>query len=227
MQRLRRVIHEALNPDTDGGLSPGHGRNLRPIRPEAAGEVLRIPLSSLLEGPRLERMDLSRVERPGPLDRVAVALRDVGRALDGHPTAGHLQALWDELLAHRLYDVVHDAGETLPLGGDATTHHRAVFRPVDESLLANLEEAAGGSPAAPGGLPPDAQTTTRRGATVNQRMLDIMTRDPDSVRWTLGKWAERLECTRQAVNDTPAWKRIMIARKMTQAEKVSRAKPAR
>jgi hypothetical protein len=88
VQALVRVIRATLNtPNADGGISPAHGRFVRPVPPQNIGAVLAIPLGSLLEGPGLEQIDLSRVERPGPLVRVAVALRDVRNGLAAYPAA--------------------------------------------------------------------------------------------------------------------------------------------
>jgi hypothetical protein len=63
--------------------------------------------------------------------------------------------------------------------------------------------------------------------TVNQRMLDTIQRNHDSVYWTLREWARRLDCTPAAIHKAPAWKAVKAARAMAKAERLDRRRGER
>jgi hypothetical protein len=197
VQSLVRVIHETLNArDPEGDMGPGHGRFVRPIR---AADALMISLGSLLEGPGLDRINLASIERPGPLDRLAVALRDTRNALAAYQPERYLLGVWQQLLAHRMFGVVAD---TAPRFGADTPNHRKIFRPVDETLLANLEEAArlaeGVPPSSPNrrGDGHGRTTRERRQDERRGRAFALLQEHPD---WVLQQFADEIGCSRNAL----------------------------
>jgi hypothetical protein len=44
---------------------------------------------------------------------------------------------------------------------------------------------------------------------VNTRMIDTLSKEPESKDWSIRQWAERLECRVSTVHDTPTWTRLM------------------
>jgi hypothetical protein len=236
VQKLVRVIRETLNtPNAEGGMSPGHGRFVPPVLPEDNGEVLAIPLGSLLDSPGLDQVDLTRSERPGPHVRVAVALRDVRATLAAYQGASHLQDLWGELLAHRLFDVKFDSHPGWRFGA-ATSHLRAVFRPVGESLLGDLLEAArAADPAAPPSDPIEVRTPTPpepakqryKGKRINERMLEMLQDDSSRVNWTARQWADHLGCSVSTVQGTRTWENILTTRKLQAVDATNREEAGR
>ena len=88
---------------------------------------------------------------------------------------------------------------------------------------ANPPPAVPGSNGA-GATAPESETANKsimRPATVNQRMLDTLERDPESLNWPAQKWADALECSKSTVHGTPAWKRIQAARALQKADRAN------
>src|SRR5262249_43744100 len=128
------------DPNAREGMEPWDGIIVRAVFPENIEALLAHPLGGLLDGQNLANIDLGKIKKPGPLMRVAVAMRDARDALAASPTTCDLQALWDELLDHRLYGVIDDEVYEWEEDGRVTSLF-AVLRPVDESLLGDLVDA--------------------------------------------------------------------------------------
>jgi hypothetical protein len=60
----------------------------------------------------------------------------------------------------------------------------------------------------------------KKKATVNDRMLGTIQRDPQSVNWTQRQWAEHLGCCASAVATAPAWGAVKAARAMAAVERL-------
>lgn len=58
-----------------------------------------------------------------------------------------------------------------------------------------------------------------RPATVRERILGQIQRDPEAISWSQSQWAEYLDCARSAVAQSPAWKTVMAARAVEQARR--------
>lgn len=62
---------------------------------------------------------------------------------------------------------------------------------------------------------------SRRKATVNTRMIDIMQQESEAAGWTSTQWASRLKCAKSTVVATMAWKRLENLRLQARAERVN------
>lgn len=60
-------------------------------------------------------------------------------------------------------------------------------------------------------------------ASINQRMLEAIERDPEKAVWPIRRWARELKCSSAGVYVTAAWRRIRKLRGLHQAEAVDRA----
>src|SRR5262249_14205252 len=138
-------------------------------------------------------------------------------------------------LAHRLYDVRFDADKEWHLG-TAMSHHRAIFRPVDETLLVDLLEAArAADPAAPPVDPIEVRTHTppksakqnHKGKRINGQMLELLQADSSRVNWTARQWASHLGCSVSTVQGTKAWDNILTTRKLQTADATNRRREGR
>jgi hypothetical protein len=129
IQALARVIRQTLN-STDAkpiGL---------PLAGDNVASVQTITLESLLDGPGKPNWFRVRpVAQPCPLARLTSSLRAAGAAVAACPEAACLQTLWRELLDCRLYSVSTCLDRE-------TSAQRAFFRPVDDTLLIDLQAAA-------------------------------------------------------------------------------------
>jgi hypothetical protein len=123
----------------------------------------------------------------------------------------------------------HPGSYVLATGEGAATITRLTVDPFTASrdAIDILLSAAG--PSAPAGgrrrpedvPPPDGAVRGKRG-TVNQRMLEELHGNPESVGWTQRKWAVVLGCKPSAVAKAPAWQTIKAARAMNAAERRDR-----
>jgi hypothetical protein len=65
----------------------------------------------------------------------------------------------------------------------------------------------------------------RKGKQINERMLAKLQSDPHScLGWSVRKWAQHLECSISSVQESPAWTTIIDARKLSEAQSVTRRK---
>jgi len=55
----------------------------------------------------------------------------------------------------------------------------------------------------------------QRSPSVNARMLDTITRQPESASWSITEWTTHLKCARATVQATKAWREILEIRKGT------------
>jgi hypothetical protein len=108
-----------------------------------------------------------------------------------------------------------------------TSHHRAIFRPVEETLLVDLlENARAAEPQA--GAPPghDARgPAPARHMTVTQRMVLELHNHPEYISRTQREWANALGCSPSTINDAPAWKTILRLRANNEADRRERSDP--
>jgi hypothetical protein len=58
--------------------------------------------------------------------------------------------------------------------------------------------------------------------TIQQRMLEQLAKDPQSIAWSQRQWATWLGCAISSVAQAPAWDTITKARALTKAERVDR-----
>lgn len=57
---------------------------------------------------------------------------------------------------------------------------------------------------------------------VNARMLDTMSKNPESRGWSIRQWAEHLRCVISTVQKTPAWKSLQV---MNAGDRLGKGKP--
>jgi hypothetical protein len=57
--------------------------------------------------------------------------------------------------------------------------------------------------------------------TVNQRMLEEIEKNPECIHWSQRYWATYLDCGTTAVNDAPAWQRILQLRANAKAVRIA------
>jgi hypothetical protein len=146
VQALARVIRQTLNnPTVDTPDGPLLGKVMRTWTGEDVGPVARINLGSLLDAPGWEKIDLSAADRPGPVAQLIIAINRARQAVVAHPNAVRLQAHWRELISHRMYH---------PRFGNGPGQRSLRLRPVDETLLDDLAEAARLAESSAVGLPP-------------------------------------------------------------------------
>jgi hypothetical protein len=130
-QALERIIRQTLNnPNVEA--ESGGARISGPISAENLPGLLMIQLGSLVDAPNIDSARNRVPSTLGPRHQLTLALDAARAAIAVHPEAIHLQALWRELCSHRLYDTRFDQESC----------HWAVYRPVDDSLLGNLLDAA-------------------------------------------------------------------------------------
>jgi hypothetical protein len=92
--------------------------------------------------------------------------------------------------------------------------------PGSDTPATGSQEISGTGGKAPS--PPHVRSAGGRRATVNQRMLEQLQRDPTSVGWTQRRWATVLGCKPSAVAKAAAWKTITTARAMNESERRNR-----
>src|SRR5262249_13955991 len=96
VQAFVRVIREPVNdPDASPYKLNGAGASVWPWK----------PLGMLLDSPGLDKIDIQKIEHPGSGVRLAVALRDTGKAIAACRKATYLQDLWKQVLNWRTYPV--------------------------------------------------------------------------------------------------------------------------
>jgi len=71
---------------------------------------------------------------------------------------------------------------------------------------------------------PETPDASPRKATVNAKMLNTMEKKPQSIGWTVAKWAEYLDCSPGAVHKTTAWTQIMESRETAKIARAMRDK---
>jgi hypothetical protein len=71
-------------------------------------------------------------------------------------------------------------------------------------------------------VPPANNTTRTPRGTVNQRMLERLQHEPESVDWSQREWAEQLHCAPSAIADALAWKTVMKTRAMAAVDRFDR-----
>lgn len=79
-------------------------------------------------------------------------------------------------------------------------------------LIAGLKRNA-----AMAGVSASAETTGARKPTINSRMLDVLSRRPESKEWSVTQWTDYLECGRASVAATPIWKQLQATRNEAKA----------
>jgi hypothetical protein len=71
------------------------------------------------------------------------------------------------------------------------------------------------------------QGGAHKGKRINERMMAILTDNPDSVNWTAEQWGQRLGCSKSTIAETRAWETALTARKLAEAERANRRKAAK
>jgi hypothetical protein len=188
------------------------------------GELARL-LGSLCQSP------------PEPYGTVASRALGIIRDVEGKLVHQRWEASWDrdESVAWGLFgDVNHDEQskalhavfvEVIRYVRSATTPYR------QQQYIVQLTDALREylslrgypvpAPAATVTAPPAGPAKGKRGS-VNQRMLEQLQADPDSVEWSQRRWADYLRCTPSAVAKAPAWKTIMKTRALAMASRLGR-----
>lgn len=59
-------------------------------------------------------------------------------------------------------------------------------------------------------------------ASVNARMIDVLTKRPESQSWSITSWVKHLKCARATVHATKAWKQIQKMREDAGVERIER-----
>src|SRR5262249_55392308 len=157
-----------------------------------------------------------------PPGETPFAASDLYRALRAK---GITRALADELF-RRLKDRgiftdwyhTRSAGYTRLL--EQTTHCLVTTRKRWEDwLLPHRRQRSSGAVKPPNGpvgsepnASPDAEALppSSKPATINDRMLQTLQRDRDSLGWSQRKWAEHLHCSTGAIAKAPAWQHILV-----------------
>lgn len=67
--------------------------------------------------------------------------------------------------------------------------------------------------------PPKKSPKGKPKATVNARMLEIMSDDPEVRGWTAQQWAKKLKCGRSTVVETKTWQDLELVREKQKAER--------
>ncbi len=98
---------------------------------------------------------------------------------------------------------------------------------TEASKLANsagvkAEKAQAQQPEKAKGTSPKAARITAT-QTVHERMTLHFMQDPESVHWSAAKWAAYLHVSPSAVKQSPAWDKVMIVRKMQQADRAGKS----
>ena len=57
---------------------------------------------------------------------------------------------------------------------------------------------------------------------VNDRMVAVLHKVPESYSWSLRQWARELDCAAPTVATTPAWSTVMKVREMSKQERIAR-----
>jgi hypothetical protein len=148
--------------------------------------------------------------------------------------AGAKLSYIDRLSADEVYRLLPLRDELTPKVAEALREWADKVRGRDRALAADLKTAA--RHLGPGRdhrealrALPDLQSRIEvcmavhqpagRRATVRVRMLDRLTREPESVNWSIRKWAASLECSPGAIADCPVWDELQ---KNREAEKQDR-----
>lgn len=66
-------------------------------------------------------------------------------------------------------------------------------------------------------------TAKAKGKRINEQMVARMARDPDSVNWSIRKWADSMGCAISTIAGLPAWKAIKTTRMLAKAERAKMA----
>ncbi len=61
--------------------------------------------------------------------------------------------------------------------------------------------------------------------TANARMIDTLSKTPESKEWSAQQFADHLGLSKGTVGGTPAWKSLMAARAGEKADRIARGKP--
>lgn len=61
-------------------------------------------------------------------------------------------------------------------------------------------------------------------ASVNARMIDVLSKTPEAVGWSKTAWSKHLNCSRTAIQYAPAWEQIMASRAEAKRDQQARAR---
>ena len=182
-------------------LSKLRNSNSTPIFLSQVTEV-RQQIDRILED---EILDLSTAARTS-FDSWRIACREIQRE------AGQLKVDGAWYLFH-----IHHAGEDdssvtakgvnvlmqLELGGASL----GPIKMAEESLVAWASKTEEES-----GEPKPKKKRSDRPATINERMLGVLAKNPESSGWKSPEWAAYLDCSKSSVVETAAWKHLRNAR---------------
>src|SRR5205085_4133895 len=69
---------------------------------------------------------------------------------------------------------------------------------------------------------PDRQPLRVGKATINARMLDTLSRVPESKNWSKARWAEHLDCSLTGIQTAPVWDKVMQDREESKRQRQNR-----
>ena len=129
-----------------------------------------------------------------------------------------------------LWDLFQDADRALRRCGltaeasalaqfyDNSFNEPAPTREYVVALLADLQPEE--APATTESKEPPPKVEPKSKATVNARMMDLMTKNPEARGWTCNQWASELKCGTSTVGEARAWKELEMFRLSEKAMKV-------
>jgi hypothetical protein len=150
----------------------------------------------------LGSLGMAEVILNGILGRQVIIFRLEGRLANATPRPGEAESL--------------DAAAQLPGAEHGATGSKGTE--VTSPLPPNPDdqEALPAAPAtapAPAGPAADTGDQSRKGKRINERMLSMLQRKPESLYWSARQWADTLDCSTSTIGETPTWKRTIRAAK--------------
>jgi len=80
--------------------------------------------------------------------------------------------------------------------------------------------------APPGAGPRSVAERTAPTASMNTLVVDVLVRKPDSSAWSARKFATAIGCSKSAVADTDAFKKLQTARELARLDRAEKAQEA-